>query len=136
MASEFDLSARLKHINYADIVIAGNNMYDRVEPWVKQRYPTITDKLNLYDLICRNLAVFCEVQKYEEACKCCMSTDMCPTRDGNRMQCGRIQPSGFVKMWMERCPNGFKPPKGAIKQINEDVDEEWKPKAKQSEVNK
>ncbi len=129
MASEFDISARLKQINFGEIVIAGNNMYDQVEPWVKARYPNITEK-NLYDLICRNLSVFCEVKKYDDACKGCMSTDMCPTRDGNRMQCGKIMPDGVVRMWIERCPQGFKPPKGAIKQASEDVDEEWKPKNK------
>lgn len=81
------------------------NMLDYIWDWVLAKYPAI----NLATVE-RNLATFCWIKKYDDACKNCMSTQMCPSQDGNRAN-GKLMPDGVVSVWMEPCPNGYRLPR-------------------------
>ena len=81
------------------------NMLDYIWDWVLAKYPAI----NLATVE-RNLATFCWIKKYDDACKNCMSTQMCPSQDGNRAN-GKLMPDGVLNIWMEPCPHGYRLPR-------------------------
>lgn len=100
------LLAGMKSITPDELAEAHNNLLLKVTDWVEAKYPQIRLKT-----VERNLAVFLEIQKYDEACKVCMGIGQCPTQDGNRMN-GRLDADGVVTIWMEACPLGHRAPKG------------------------
>ena len=95
----------LKSISAEELAEAHNTMLNNITDWVASKYPKIR-----LQTIERNLAIFMEIKKYDDACKTCMSTQDCPTMDGNRMN-GRLDADGVVTIWMEACPQGHKIPK-------------------------
>lgn len=100
------LLSGLKSVTPDELAEAHNNMLLQITDWVEAKYPQIRLKT-----VERNLAVFLEIKKYDDACRSCMSTQQCPTLDGNRMN-GRLDADGVVTIWMEACPKGHRPPKG------------------------
>lgn len=70
--------------------------------WVMARYPKIS--LELFE---RNRIEFSEIKKRDDACKSCLSVQMCPG-NGWKMN-GRLTPGGAVEIWMDRCPSGCGP---------------------------
>ena len=102
---------------------ASQNMLEFVWDFVLARYPNI--KLATVE---RNMAQFVALKKQEDACKACMSVQMCPTFDGNQMN-GRLDPDGVVSIWMQPCPQGYKVPKGeTCYQVEQKAAKRWEKK--------
>lgn len=101
-----DVIARFEFISQEELDAAHNDMLDRITDWVTTKYPNI----NLATVE-RNLPAFLRIQEYDIACEKCMSTETCPSLDGNRMN-GRLDADGVVTIWMEPCPHGYRPPRG------------------------
>ena len=85
---------------------AGDKMLAEISDWVTAKYP----KINL-ETVMRNIAAFQRIKLYDDTCRSCTGTKNCPSLDGNRMN-GRLDADGIVTIWMERCPHGYRPPKG------------------------
>ena len=84
---------------------AGEKQLEFIWDWVLAKYPSI----NLATVE-RNMAALCWIKRYDDACKNCMSVQMCPSLDGNRAR-GKLMPDGVLNLWMEPCPNGYKLPR-------------------------
>jgi hypothetical protein len=74
--------------------------------WLTSKYPRISLETTM-----RNIAAFQRIKLYDDTCKNCTGTSNCPSLDGNRMN-GRLDSDGIVTIWMERCPHGYRPPRG------------------------
>ena len=101
-----DIVAKLKSISREELDAANNDMLDRITEWVTTKYPNIS-----LAIVERNLPAFLRIHEYDTACESCLSTETCPSIDGNRMN-GRLDADGIVTIWMDRCPHGYRPPKG------------------------
>lgn len=110
------LVARMQSVSQAEIDEARNLILLNIADWVADKYP----KIGLATIE-RNSAAFTEIKKYDDQCKTCMSTNQCPTQDGNRMN-GRLDADGIVTIWMEPCPLGHRPPKHK----NEAPKDDWR----------
>ena len=107
MGNEFDLASQLKQIGmtYGQIVEARNGIYDRVEPWAKEKWPKIST-----EVIEKNLVLLDKIMQLEKTCSYCMSIDQCPDEAGAVMR-GRLDGTGYVSIWFEPCPKRYKHPK-------------------------
>lgn len=82
-----------------------NNRLLAIDDWIAKRYPRIS-----LAVLEQNLPLFEEIKRYDDACQICVSTQMCPTLDGNRMS-GKLMPDGNLTVWMHRCPKGYRLPR-------------------------
>jgi len=99
-------SLLMMSISGDELAAAKQDMVNSVMDWVSDRYRNIR-----LETIEDNIAVFVEMKKYDDQCKVCLSTQQCPTLDGNRIN-GRLAPDGIMNIWYEPCPRGFRIPKG------------------------
>ena len=102
-----------------ELTAAKQSMVENVFDWVGARYPNI--KIETLE---NNLAAFVEIKKYDDQCKKCMSTQQCPSEDGNRMR-GALAPDGVMNIWYAPCPHGYKRPRNQSSETSEPV-KRWK----------
>ena len=117
-----ELIGKLKTINQAELDAAHNDMLDRLTDWVTKKHPNIR-----LETVERNIAAFLRIQEYDIACAKCMSTETCPSLDGNRMN-GKLGPDGVLNIWMEPCPHGYRTPKVQPEEAPKQKYREWEPK--------
>ena len=104
MENDFDISKRVfAQITAEELEQAKQSMLQFIWDWVAAKYSNI--RLATVE---RNLSTFVWLKRYDDACKNCMSTQMCPSLDGNRVN-GKLMADGVVTVWMEPCPMGYKP---------------------------
>ena len=101
-----DIVKKIQSISPEELAAAHDDMLDRITDWVTTKYPNIS-----LAIVERNLQSFLRIQEYDNICTNCFGTSQCPSQDGNRMN-GRLDADGVVTIWMDRCPHGYRPPKG------------------------
>lgn len=126
MASNaFNLSERLKlcGVTYGQIVQAGNDMFDLVQPFAVSLWPNMSDAV-----VDNNLAVLYHLHKYHIACGLCKGVEDCPSFDATRTR-GRLGPDGVISIWQEPCPKGRTVPKGeTVVQVEQRSQRSWRRK--------
>ena len=94
-------SLMMMSISGEELQEAKQKMIESVYQWVVDRYPKIR-----LETLERNLTIFLELKKHDDACKTCMSVQTCPG-NGCKMD-GRLMADGVVSIWMEQCPSGHR----------------------------
>lgn len=72
----------------------------------------------------KNLSIFQYLKRQDDACRSCMSIEMCLTKDGNRMS-GKLMADGIVTIWQEPCPRSMSPSKTHGETASEKAEKKW-----------